>query len=93
MFRTVGPSFDDTLEVLAYRQNIACLSLPYMYYLDNCSSELAQLVPLPNSCGRFFRYSNRLYDFSVTIPRFFKDVCVNSFFPRAAGLWNSLPKE
>ena len=58
-----------------------------------CSSELAQLVPLPYSRGRSTRYSDRLHDFSVTIPRCYKDVCVNSFFPRTARLWNSLPIE
>ena len=30
-------------------------------------------------------------DFSVTIPRCYKDVYVNSFSPRKARLWNSLP--
>ena len=39
------------------------------------------------------RYSDRLHDFSVTIPRCYKDVYVNSFFPRTARLWNSLPIE
>ena len=56
-------------------------------------SEIAQLVPLPFSRGRFTRYSDRLHDFSVTIPRCYKDVYVNSFFPRAARLGNSLPIE
>ena len=37
------------------------------------------------------RYSDKLHDFSVTIPRCYKDV--NSFFPRTARLWNSLPIE
>ena len=36
-------------------------------------------------------YSDRLHDFSVTIPRCYKDVYINSFFPRTARLWNSLP--
>ena len=31
--------------------------------------------------------------FFVTIPRCYKDVYVNSFFPRTARLWNSLPIE
>ena len=31
--------------------------------------------------------------FFVTIPRFYKDVYVNSFFPCTAKLWNSLPIE
>ena len=29
---------------------------------------------------KFYRYSDRLHDFSVTIPRCYKDVYVNSFF-------------
>ena len=40
-----------------------------------------------------FDYSDRLHDFSVTIPRCYKDAYVNSFFPRTARLWNSLPIE
>ena len=39
------------------------------------------------------RYSNRLHDFSVAIPRCCKDVYVNNFFPRTAILWHSLPIE
>ena len=54
---------------------------------------LAQLVPLPYSQGRSTRYSDRLHDFSVTIPRCYKDVYVDSFSPRTARLWNSLPIE
>ena len=38
-------------------------------------------------------YSDRLHDFSVAIPRCYKDVYVNSFFPCTARLWNSLPIE
>ena len=82
-----------SLEPLAHRRNIASLSLFYRYYFGRCSSELAQLVPLPFSRGRSTRYSDRLHDFSVTIPRCYKDVYVNSFFPRTARLRNSLPIE
>ena len=56
-------------------------------------SELAQLVPLRFSQGRCTHYSDRLHDFSVTIPRCYKDVYVNSFFPHMGKLWNSLPIE
>ena len=70
-----------------------CLSLFCRYYCGRCSSELAELVPLPFSWGRSTGYSDRLHDFSVTIPRCYKDVYVNSFFPRTAKLWNSLPIE
>ena len=91
--RIVGPSLAASLESLAHRRNVASLSLFYRYYFGRCSSELAQLVPLPFSRGWSTRYSDRLHDFSVTIPRCYKDVYVNSFFPRTAKLWNSLPIE
>ena len=61
--RTVGPSFAAFLEPLAHRRNVASLSLFYRYYFGRCSSELAQLVPLPFSRGRSTRYSDRLHDF------------------------------
>ena len=91
--RTVGPSLAASLEPLAHRRNVASLSLFYRYYFGRCSSELAQLVPLPYSRGRSTRYSDRLHDFSVTIPRCYKDVYVNSLFPRTARFWNFLPIE
>ena len=65
----------------------------YRYYFDRCSSELAEMVPLSFSRGRSTRFSDRLHNFSVTIPRCYKDVYVNSFFPCTARLWNSLPTE
>ena len=70
---------------------MASLSLLCRYYFGKCSSELAQLVPLPFSQGMSTSYSDRLHDFSVTIPRCYKDVY--SFFPGTAKLWNSLPIE
>ena len=91
--RIVGPSLSASLEPLAHCRNVASVSLFYRYYFGRCSSELAQLVPLPFSRGRSTRYSDRLHDFSVTIPRCYKDVYVSSFFPRTAKLWNSLPIE
>ena len=93
--RTVGPSLAASLEPLAHRRNVATLSLFYRYYFGRCSSELAELVPLPYSRGRSTCYSDRLHDFSLffTIPRCYKDVYLNSFFPCTARLWNSLPIE
>ena len=67
--RTVGPSFANSLEPLAHRRNVSSLSLFYRYYFGRCSSELAQLVPLPFSRGRSTHYSDKLLGFSVTIPR------------------------
>ena len=91
--RTIGPSLAASLEPLAHCRNVASLILFYRYYFGRCSSELAQLVPLPFSRGRSTRHSDRLHDFSVTILRCYKDVYVNSFFPCTARLWNSLPIE
>ena len=91
--RTVSPSLAASLEPLAHRRNVDSLSLFYRYYLGRCSSELAQLVPLPYSRGMSTCYSDRLHDFSVTIPRCYKDVYINSFFHRTARLWNYLPIE
>ena len=71
-------------EPLAHRQNVASLSLFYRYYFARCSLELAQPVPFPYSRGSSTRYIDRLHDFSVTIPRCYKDAYVNSFFPCTA---------
>ena len=47
--RTIGPSLAASLEPLPHHRNVASLSLLYRYYFDRCSSELAQLIPLPYS--------------------------------------------
>ena len=91
--RTVGPSLTASLEPLAHRRNAVSLSLFYRYYFGRCSSGLAQLVPLPYFRWKSTNYSDRLHDFSVTIPRCYKDVYVNSLFPHTARLWNFLPIE
>ena len=75
-------SLEGSIGVKFYR------SLFYRYYFSRCFSGLAQLVPLPFSRGRSTRYSDRWHDFSVTIPRCYKGVYVNSFLARP---WNSLP--
>ena len=68
MCRTVGPPLAASLEPSVHRGNVTSLSLFYRYYFGRCSSELAQLVPLLFSQERSTCYSNRLHDFSVTIP-------------------------
>ena len=91
--KTVAPSLAVSLEPLVHRRNVASLNPFYRYYFGRCSSELAQLVPLPYSRGRSSLYSDRLHDFSVAILRCCKDVYVTSFFPRTARIWNYLPME
>ena len=58
--RTVGPSLAPLFEPLPHRRNVANLSLFCRHYFGRCSSNLAQLVPLPFSRGR----SVRLHYFS-----------------------------
>ena len=91
--RTVGPSLATSLEPLAHLWKVARLIVFYRYYFGRCSSELAQLVSLPFPLGKSTRSSDRLHDFSVTNPKCYRDVYVNSFFPRTARLGNSLPME
>ena len=93
IWRIVGHSLAASLEPLAHRRNVASLSLFYRYYFGRCSLGLAQLVQLPFIRGRSTRYSDRLHDFPVVIPRCYKNVYVNSFFPCTTKLWNSLPIE
>ena len=81
-----GPWLAASLEPLAHCQIVASFVL-------FGSSELGQLVPFPYSWGRCTHYSDRLHDFSVTIPRCYKHFYVNSFFPHTARPWNSLPME
>ena len=91
--RTVGLSLAAFLEPLAHCWNVSSLSLFYRYYLSKCCSEMAQLLPLPFPRGKSSHYSDRLDDFSMTIPRCYKGVYVNSFFHCRGRLWNSLPIE
>ena len=91
--RTVGPSLAASLQLLAHHRNVASSSIFYRYYFGGCSSELPQLVPYFFTWGRSIRYSDRMNDFSVTIPRSYKDAYVKSFFPLTTRLWNSVPIE
>ena len=72
--KTVGSSLAAFFQSLAHRQNVASWSVFYRYYFGRCSSELAQLVPLPYSRRRSNRCSDRLHGFSVTICRCYKYV-------------------
>ena len=79
IYRTVGLLPAASLENLGHRGNIASLNLFYRYYFDRCSSEPAQLVPLPYFCGRSTHYSDRLNKFSVIIPRYYNTYDLDGF--------------
>ena len=57
----------------------------YLHWLNWCH--------FPYCRGRSTNYSDRLHGCSVACPRCYKDISVNSFFPRTAWFWNSLPVE
>ena len=63
IYRIVGLLLAASAEPLAHHWNVASLRLFYLYYLGRCSSELAELVPLPYSCGSFTRDYDRLHNF------------------------------
>ena len=88
IYRTVGPSL---AEPLAHCQNVASLSVFYRCYFGRCSFELVELVPLPYFQGSSTHYSDGLHVFSVTMPRYYKDIYVKSLFPYTARLQNSMP--
>ena len=79
IYRTVDPSIATSLERLGHRRNVPSLRLFYRYQFGRCSFELFQLVPLHYFRGRSTRYSDDCMNFSVTIPKYKKDVFINSF--------------
>ena len=90
---SVGPSLAAPLEPLARCLNVAGLSLLqvlfwWMFFRTGPAGSTSFFLREVYSLN-----SDRLHDFSVTIPRCYKDVYVNSFFPCTARLWNSLPLE
>ena len=60
-------------------QNVKTFSKYHFYrsYFGRCSSELAQLVPLPFYWGRSNFYSHSLHDLSVAIPRCY-NMCMSN---------------
>ena len=61
IWRTGGALLATSLERLAHCWNLASLSNFYRYYFGRCSSEVAQLAPLPYSWKRSNRYSARFF--------------------------------
>ena len=81
-YRTANHS----LETLPHDLNAAAVSLSCRYCFGICWSKLAELFLLPYLSGRSTLYFNRLHDFFVTIPGFYKVVYVSSLFSGTARL-------
>ena len=88
--RTVGPTLAASLKPLGNCRNVASLILLYRYYFGGCSFDLTKPVPIPCSRRRSTRFSDRLHDFSVNVPKCYKIAYVNSFSLCTARFWNSL---
>lgn len=72
----VGPHLPVYLKTWAHCQNMVRIS----HFISISLDDLVEMIILLYSCGRSTRYSNRLQDFSVSIPRFYKDVLANHLF-------------
>ena len=71
--RTVGLTFAASLEPLVHCQNVDSVSCFCRYYFGRYIFDSAELVPLPYSRRRSNRDLDRLHDFSVTLPRYYKN--------------------
>ena len=92
-----GEKLFASLQSLSHLRNVASLSHLYRYVYGKCSDELHLLVPEPPVRDfpiktRFAKSSEaHLHFLKIATPRckFHSD----SFFPRTAAMWNSLPPE
>ena len=87
----VGDDLFNSLQSLSHRRDVASLSLLYRYFHGKCSNKLSLLVPDTHIFTHETRlatstHSNHLH---ITNPR--RDFHRNTFIPRSARLWNSLP--
>ena len=86
-FKMLGLTFSSKLDWGSYIISIAKTS-------SNKTGALIHSIKFISSEVALYLYkSNRVHDFSVTIPRCYKDIYVNSSLACTARLWNSLPIE
>ena len=87
----VGPDLSAKLDNLSHRRDVASLSLFYKYFNGRCSSELSSLVPPLKVFHRQTRFASNAHPYTVSVPVSNRSFYSQSFFPRTANLWNSLP--
>ena len=85
-----SPPLTDCLDSLSHRRNVASLSLFYRYFHTDCSSELANSMPLPLPRPRCTRLSIS-HPYSVHFSNAKFNQYFHSFIPYTGKLWNSLP--
>ena len=87
----VGDSLFSTLQPLSHRRNVASLALLYRYYNGRCSNELQEMVPPRKTFARNTRFSVNVHPHFLEVNTSVQNFHMQSFFPRTATLWNSLP--
>ena len=87
----VGEELGSSLQPLSHRRSVASLYVFYRYFHGKCATSVSYLAPP----GRVFKRETRLsacsHPYTQALPRCRTKSYSNSFFPRAASLWNSLP--
>ena len=92
--RLVGDDLYGKLQPLSLRRDVASLALFYRYYHGLCSEELHSIVPPLKTFERTTRSSRTIqvnHPHYILAPRVNRKFHGDSFFPRAAAQWNSLP--
>lgn len=85
--KVVGPVLADSLEFMTHCRDVASSSLFHRYYLD----ELVELISFPLPYPRSTRYVDSIHNLAVSIPRLWKEIYANSFFPCIIRHWSFLP--
>ena len=93
LYWTFGPSLAASLEPLAHRRNVASLSLFYGYYYGRCSYWFNWYHVLFLEGVLLVILIGSLIFLSPFLDVTRMSIHVNSFFPRTAKHWNSLPIE
>ena len=85
-----SPPPTECLDSLSHRRNVASLSLFYCCFHADCSSELANRMPLPLLRPRCTRFSTS-HPYSVHLSNARVNQYLHFFIPYTGKLWNSLP--
>ena len=93
LYNLLGENLFSKLQPLSHRRDVASLSLFYRYFHGHCSEDLASLMPRRYSTFNSSIQTHRSVrnNWAVYLPRRNTSTYSNSFIPRTATLWNSIP--
>ena len=91
-FRLINsPTLIDCIDSLTHRRNVASLSIFYRYFHADCSSELANCMPLPVPWARSTRLSTSSHPYFIRLPNARVNQYLHSFIPYTGKFGISLP--